>query len=178
MHPVIISTPEEGDEPVSIIIMMGVSGCGKTIIGTILADKLGWKFIKSDSYHSKEDIRKMSNGIPLTDADRWLWLEQLHSLLAEKQAEGIPVVLSSSALRESYRKILCGGLGGCEYVYLNGKYDLIWERMRHRKHFMKPAMLRSQFNTLEEPEDALTVQINQPVYQIIEKIISCLSLEK
>ena len=158
--------------------MMGVSGCGKTIIGTTLADKLGWKFIESDSYHSKENIRKMSNGIPLTDADRWPWLEQLHSLLAEQQVEGIPVVLACSALKESYRKMLCGGLRGCKYIYLNGKYDLIWERMRHRKHFMKPAMLRSQFNTLEEPEDALTVQINQSVDQIIEKIISRFSFEK
>lgn len=173
-----ISTPDDRDEPVSIIIIMGVSGCGKTIIGTTLADKLGWKFIESDSYHSKEDIRKMSYGIPLTDADRWPWLKQLHSLLAEKQAEGIPVVIACSTLKESYRKMLCGDLRGCEYVYLKGKYDLILERMRQREHFMKPAMLRSQFNILEEPEDALTVQINQPVDQIIEKIISRFSLEK
>lgn len=173
-----ISTPKGGSEPISVIIMMGVSGCGKTIIGTILADKLGWEFIESDSYHSQQDIRKMSNGIPLTDADRWPWLERLHSLLAEKQADGIPVILACSALKESHRDMLCGGLRGCEYVYLKGKYDLIWERMRQREHFMKPAMLRSQFDILEEPENALTVQINQSVDQIIEKIISRFSFEK
>ena len=158
--------------------MMGVSGCGKTIIGTILADKFCWEFIESDSYHSQQDIRKMSNGIPLTDVDRWPWLERLHSLLAEKQADGIPVILACSALKESHRKMLCEGLRGYEYVYLKGKYDLIWERMRQREHFMKPAMLRSQFDILEEPEDALTVQINQSVDLIIEKIISRFSFEK
>jgi len=157
---------------------MGVSGCGKTIIGTTLADKLGWEFIESDSYHSQEDIRKMSNGIPLTDADRWPWLERLHSLLAEKQADGIPVILACSALKESYRQILCEGLRRCEYVYLKGKYDLIWKRMRQREHFMKPAMLQSQFDELEEPIDALTVLISQPVDQIIEKIINHFSLGK
>ena len=172
-----ISTPKGRNEPLSVIIMMGVSGCGKTLIGTTLADKLGWEFIECDSYHSQEDIRKMSNDIPLADADRWPWLEQLHSLLAEKQADGIPVILACSALKESYRKMLCEGLRGYEYVYLKGKYDLIWERMRQRKHFMKPAMLRSQFNTLEEPEDALTIQINQPVDQIIKKIISRFSFD-
>ena len=157
---------------------MGVSGCGKTIIGTNLAFKLGWEFIESDSYHSQKDIRKMSNGIPLTDADRWPWLEQLHSLLVEKQADEIPVILACSALRESYRQIIYEDLRGCEYVYLKGKYDLIWKRMRQREHFMKPAMLQSQFDDLEEPEDTLTVHINQPVDQIIEKIINHFSLGK
>ena len=157
---------------------MGVSGCGKTIIGTILAEKLGWEFIESDRYHSQEDIRKMSSGIPLIDTDRRPWLERLHSLLVEKQADDIPVILACSALKESYRQILCEDLWGCEYVYLKGKYDLIWKRMRQREHFMKPAMLQSQFNDLEEPEDALTVKINQPADQIIEKIINHFSLGK
>ena len=165
-------------EPISIITLMGVSGCGKTIIGTTLADKLGWEFIESDNYHSLKDVRKMSNGIPLSDADRRPWLESLHYLLTEKQADGIPVILACSALKESYRKMLCKGLWGCEYVYLKGSYDLIWERMRQREHFMKPAMLESQFNTLEEPEDSLIVHISLPVDQIIEKIISHFSLGK
>ena len=120
----------------------------------------------------------MSNGIPLTDADRWPWLERLHSLLAERQTDGISVILACSALKESYRNMLCKGLWGCEYIYLKGSYDLIWERMRQREHFMKPAMLESQFNTLEEPEDSLTIHISQPVDQIIEKIISHFSLGK
>ena len=170
------STHKDRQELVSVITLMGVSGCGKTVIGTILADKLGWEFIESDSYHSQEDIRKMSNGIPLTDADRWPWLERLHNLLVEKQADDIPVILACSALKESYRQIMCEDLRGCEYVYLKGKYDLIWKRMRQREHFMKPAMLQSQFDDLEEPEDALTVHINQPTDQIIEKIINHFSL--
>ena len=172
------STHKGRYEPISVITLMGVSGCGKTIIGTILADKLGWEFIESDSYHSQEDIRKMSNGIPLTDTDRWPWLDRLHSLLAEKQADNIPVILACSALKKSYRKMLYSGLRGCEYVYLKGSYDLIWERIRQREHFMKPALLQSQFDALEEPEDAITVHISQPIDQIIKKIISHFSLSK
>lgn len=158
-------------DPVSILILMGVSGCGKTVIGINLAGVLGWEFIESDSYHSQEDIRKMSLNIPLTDADRWPWLEVQNDILLQKQAQNTPVILACSALKDSYREILREGLRGCEYVYLKGDYDLIWKRMRQREHFMKPAMLQSQFDALEEPQDAFTVNIDQPVVRLIEQII-------
>ena len=158
-------------DPVSILILMGVSGCGKTVIGINLAGVLDWEFVESDNYHSHEDVRKMSNNIPLTDADRWPWLKSLHDLLVEKQSQGIPVVLACSALKESYREMLREGLKRCEFVYLQGDYHLIWERMRQREHFMKPTMLQSQFDALEEPQDAFTVHIDQPVDRIIEQII-------
>lgn len=157
---------------------MGVSGCGKTAIGIPLADKLGWEFIESDDYHSQEDIHKMSNNIPLTDADRWPWLKQLHDLIIQKQARGTPVILACSALKGSYREMLREGLMGCEFVYLKGSYDLIWERMCRRQHFMKPSMLQSQFDALEEPENALTVHIIQPVDQVVEQIIDHFHLGK
>jgi len=157
---------------VSIIILMGVSGCGKTAIGKVLAGKLSWEFIESDDYHSKEDIRKMSNNIPLTDEDRWPWLKAQNDLLAQKQAEDISVILASSALKASYREMMSEGLEGCVYVYLKGDFDLIWNRMLKREHFMKPSMLQSQFDDLEEPEDAFTIHINQPVEHIVDQIIN------
>ena len=150
---------------------MGVSGCGKTAVGKALAKRLGWEFIESDDYHSESDIRKMANNIPLTDEDRIPWLEVQNRILLQKQGDGIPVILASSALKESYRELMCQGLDGCEYVYLKGSYNLIWERMSRRSHFMKPSMLQSQFDTLEEPSDAFTVDILHSVQQIIDQII-------
>lgn len=150
---------------------MGVSGCGKTTVGKSLADKLGWEFIESDVYHSKEDIDKMANGIPLTDLDRLPWLERLHTLLIKKQAKNISLILACSALKRSYREMLYDGLCGCMFVYLKGDYDLIMERMSQREHFMKPPMLQSQFDALEEPENALVAPISKPAEQIVQNIM-------
>jgi gluconokinase len=171
-------TSIETSPPVSVIILMGVSGCGKTAVGKALSKVLGWEFIESDDYHSDNDIRKMSSNIPLTDEDRWPWLEVQNRILMQKQAEGIPVILASSALKVSYREMMCRGLVGCAFVYLKGGYDLIWERMNRRAHFMKPSMLQSQFDDLEEPIDAFTVNIIHPVPHIVEQIINRFHLHK
>jgi len=123
------------------VIVMGVSGCGKTTIGSKLAERLEWSFIESDNFHSEEDVRKMANGIPLTDADRQPWLEKLYALLVECSQKNQPAVMACSALKEKYRQTLSAGLNNIRFVYLKGDYDLIRERMQKRQHFMKAEML-------------------------------------
>ena len=162
---------------ISVITMMGVSGCGKTTIGNLLADQLGWQFIESDDFHSEADIQKMSSGIPLTDADRWPWLERLNSLLREEINHGQQIVLSCSALKRSYRDVLYSGIEDGVYVYLKGSYDLIRERMQQREHFMKSDMLLSQFDALEEPQDAVVIDIRLSEDEIINQIMSKLTRE-
>lgn len=153
------------------VIVMGVSGCGKTTIGSKLAERLEWSFIESDNFHSEEDVRKMANGIPLTDADRQPWLEKLHALLVECSQKNQPAVMACSALKEKYRQTLSAGLNNIRFVYLKGDYDLIRERMQKRQHFMKAEMLKSQFEALEEPKDALILDISQPSNFLIEEIL-------
>lgn len=150
---------------------MGVSGCGKTTIAARLAEELGWTFIESDSFHSEEHIRKMASGIPLTDADRQPWLETLHGLLADLGKKNNSAVLACSALKKTYRQTLSASLKNIRFVYLKGDYDLIWQRMQERQHYMKPSMLKSQFETLEEPEDALVIDISLPPEMIVSQII-------
>lgn len=171
MQPVKRSILKAARDPITIITLMGVSGCGKTTIGKSLADKLGWEFIESDTYHSEDHIKKMANGLPLTDKDRLPWLEQLHSLLVKKQVDNMPVILACSALNNSYREILHDGLRGCAFVFLKGEYSLILERMCKREHFMKPSMLESQFKALEKPKNALVIPISKPVDQFVQDII-------
>ena len=155
----------------SAIIIMGVSGCGKTTVARMLAERLGWTFIESDDYHSAEQVRKMASGSPLTDADRQPWLEILHGLLVGCSQKNQPAVMACSALKEKYRRMLGAGLSHIHYVYLKGSYDLIRERMQHRQHFMKPAMLQSQFKALEEPQNALVIDITQPPENAVVKIL-------
>ena len=150
---------------------MGVSGCGKSTIGSSLAEKLGWIFIESDDYHSEEHIHKMASGIPLTDVDRLPWLETLHALLSELNQKNQPVVLACSALKEKYRQTLINGLRNVQFVYLKGDYELIWKRMQERQHYMKPSMLKSQFEALEEPENALVIDVALPPERIILEIL-------
>ena len=164
------STSKKREHSITTITVMGVSGCGKTSVGTALAETLGWEFIEGDAYHPTENIEKMSGDSPLTDADRLPWLNNLHDLLQNKQSDKIPIVLACSALKKKYRKILYDGLTGCTFVYLKGDYALISERMRKREHFMKPSLLQNQFEVLQEPEGALVVPINIPVEQIVKRI--------
>ena len=135
------STSKKREHSISTITVMGVSGCGKTSVGTALAMSLGWEFIEGDAHHPAENIEKMSGGSPLTDADRLPWLNNLHDPLQKKQSDRKSVVLACSALKDSYRKILYDGLTGCTFVYLKGDYALISERMHEREHFMKPSLL-------------------------------------
>lgn len=155
-----------------IIVVMGVSGSGKTRVGTLLANKLGWDFIDGDDYHSLENVDKMSRGIPLSDADRSGWLLMLADLARVYLDRGDSAVMACSALRKVYREILTVDTDRVKFVYLRGSLELIRARMQHRKgHFMPPAMLESQFSILEEPDDALTIDIRDTPGRIVERVI-------
>ncbi|REL24532.1 gluconokinase [Rhodohalobacter sp. SW132] len=158
------------------IILMGVSGCGKTSVGKKLAAGLGIPFFDGDDFHPEKNVEKMRSGRPLNDSDRRPWLENLAELLAtKKQDQGC--VLACSALKQQYRKMLSAEGGEPIVVYLKGEKDLISERLRSREgHYMPPELLDSQFNDLEEPESAIAVSINQPVDRIVEEIIRKIEL--
>ena len=153
------------------IIVMGVSGCGKTSVGKALAGKLGWDFYDADDFHPLENVAKMANGSPLDDSDRAPWLAALSNLISSSLKAGLPGVLACSALKEQYRQILLNGNEGAQLIYLKGTYDLIWSRMQKRiNHYMRPHMLKSQFEALEEPVNAITVDISMPVEDIVREI--------
>lgn len=155
---------------------MGVSGCGKTSVGKQLAKTLGWDFYDADDFHSPANIAKMASGTPLTDEDRAPWLESLRALVSSCLETNRPGVLACSALKEHYRQTLLNGNPGAQLVYLKGSYDLIWSRMASRPgHYMKPEMLRSQFDALEEPHNALVVDISLSVEQLVTQILSNLT---
>mgnify|MGYP001189093057 FL=1 len=152
-------------------IVMGVSGSGKSSVGQALAASLGWDFFDADDYHSPENIAKMANGIPLTDHDRAPWLVTLHNLIRTRLKENHPAVLTCSALKERYRQILLDGNPGVRLVYLKGSYELIQARMLIRSgHYMKAHMLKSQFDVLEEPQNALVVDVELSLPEIVAKI--------
>jgi len=154
------------------VIVMGVSGSGKTSVGKALAEHLGWDFYDADDFHPPENIAKMATGVPLDDSDRLLWLAALHDLIAASLKAGRPGVLACSALKESYRQQLLDGNEGVLLIYLKGSYDLIWSRMEKRTdHYMKPHMLKSQFDALEEPVTALTTDISMSVEDIVQEIL-------
>jgi gluconokinase len=152
-------------------VIMGVSGCGKTSIGRALAFELGWDFFDADDFHPPANIEKMTNGIPLTDDDRAPWLNALHEMLSSNINNHRPCVLACSALKKNYRQILLGDLKGIQVIYLKGNYELILTRLQARAdHYMKPALLKSQFDSLEEPQNALWVDASQPVDEIVKII--------
>lgn len=154
-----------------IIIVMGVSGCGKTTVGQQLADRLGWPFFDGDAFHPPANIDKMSRGIPLTDDDRWGWLAAIADRMRELIAQDRSAVFACSALKQKYRDQLSID-PAVRFVYLKGSYDLIWSRMQQRAgHYMKPNMLASQFEALEEPRDALTLDVAAPVGALVDQIV-------
>lgn len=151
---------------------MGVSGSGKTTLGMALAQKLGWDFYDADDFHSHENIAKMIAGTPLTDMDRLPWLASLHDLLLGTLTANRHPILACSALKEKYRAQLLQGIDGIALIYLQGSYDLIWSRMSSRMgHYMKAEMLQSQIEALEEPENAIVMDISMPVDEMVDKII-------
>ena len=157
------------------IVVMGVSGSGKTSVGSGLALRLGWQFFDGDDFHPLQNVQKMAQGTPLMDADRIPWLEELQKLIHTQFKQGNSIVLACSALKASYREILCKNNPEVMFVHLVGDFQLIADRMRKRNdHYMKASMLESQFATLEVPADALSVSIDQPVAGIIEEIIQSL----
>lgn len=151
---------------------MGVSGSGKSVVGCALASKLGWDFYDADDFHSPANIAKMEAGIPLDDADRAPWLAALQALITSCLDTNRPGVLACSALKERYRQQLLAGNLGVQIVYLRGSYDLVWSRMAARAgHYMKPTLLQSQFDALEEPQDALVMDITLPLDEIVARIL-------
>lgn len=153
-----------------VVLVMGVAGSGKSLIGAALAKALGWRFADADAFHPASNIEKMSRGIPLTDADRAPWLDGMREAIAKWSAEGESAVLACSALKLKYRDRLSAGQD-VRVVYLKGNFDLIHSRLATRAdHFMRPEMLASQFADLEEPEDAIVVNVTMPPDQIVARI--------
>ena len=161
-----------------VLVLMGVSGVGKTTIGQKLAVRLGWSFEEGDTFHPEANVAKMHAGMPLTDADRQPWLEAVAAWIDAQRARKEPGIITCSALKRSYRSLIIGDRREARLVYLRGRHDLIAERLAGRRgHFMPASLLQSQLDTLEEPgpdEDPLVVDVGPPPQQIADEIIYAL----
>lgn len=153
---------------------MGVSGAGKTTVGKMLAERVYCKFYDADQFHSKENIEKMSKGLPLTDEDRASWLLSLRTLI---EAQSTDAVIACSSLKQSYRDILKAPGKDVAFIYLKGEKPLLQKRLQDRKgHYAGPDLLDGQLETLEEPEEALTINIVNKPEAIVEKIVGYFNL--
>jgi len=159
-----------------VILVMGTTGAGKTTVGKLLAERLGWIFLDADDFHPEANIEKMKHGIPLTDADRAPWLANVHAELLRQSQSGQNVVLACSALKQSYRETLSAGLD-FRIVYLRGTFD---EMRRHilarHGHFAGEAILAGQFADLEEPQDALVLNVAHAPAALVGEAIAGLGL--
>jgi gluconokinase len=159
----------------TVIVVMGVSGCGKTTIAGLLAARLGWRLAEADAFHSPANVAKMRGGIPLTDADREPWLDAIARWIDEVRAAGGRGVVTCSALRRRYRERLARGRGDVRFVYLRGDYALIAGRLTARTHeYMPSSLLVSQFETLEEPgpdENPIVVEIDRAPEAIVDEVV-------
>jgi gluconokinase len=158
-----------------IVLIMGTTASGKTTIGRMLAGRLGWDFADADDFHPPANVAKMSQGIPLTDADRAPWLQTLHDKIVAWTAESRNVVLACSALKQAYRdELLVGSL--VKIVYLRGSYELFSQRVQTRRgHFAKVDILAGQFRDLEEPTEAITVDARHSPREMVDQICAALS---
>jgi gluconokinase len=163
------------------LIVMGVSGSGKSTIAAALADRLGWTFEDGDRFHPASNVAKMSAGHPLTDEDRWPWLQAIADEIDRVCEAGGHVVVACSALKRTYRDLLVHGRSDIRMVFLDGSQALIAGRLAQRKgHFMPPGLLDSQFKTLERPqadERPITVSIDAPVEAIISNIVTQMTIQ-
>ena len=170
----IVPPPKRGHRP-TVLLLMGVSGAGKTTTGKRLAKTLGWTFRDADEFHPPENITKMTAGQPLTDDDRWPWLDAIGVWMDSKRIEGGRAIVTCSALRRIYRERLLTGRPEVRLVFLKGSKALIADRLSRRSgHFMPPALLDSQFSTQEEPrrdERAIVVDVSMPPSQVVANIV-------
>lgn len=151
------------------VVVMGVSGCGKTTVGVALAQRLGSRFVDADDWHPAANVAKMHAGVPLDDADRAPWLARLNAVLRHAAARGQPVVLACSALRGRYRDALAERLPGVRFVFLHGPFETIARRVAAREHrYMPASLLASQFAALEPPADAIALDVDAPVEAIVD----------
>jgi gluconokinase len=168
-----------GQEP-DIVVVMGVAGSGKTTVAKGIAVSMNWLFAEGDAFHPEANVEKMHSGVPLTDEDRWPWLQAIADEIDRLSATGERAVIACSALKRAYRDILVHGRDDIQMVFLDGTQDLIADRLAARKgHFMPPDLLASQFRTLERPganERPITVSIDAPVERIVDDIVSQLNL--
>ena len=157
------------------VVLMGVSGSGKTVVGERLAQRLGARFIDGDDYHPPANVEKMRAGTPLTDTDRAPWLDRLNAVLRHAVARQEPVVLACSALRAAYRETLADRLPGLQWVHLSGSEALIAQRLADRQHrYMPASLLRSQFAVLEPPVAALVIDVTAPLDMVVADVLGAL----
>ncbi|SFC03840.1 gluconokinase [Zunongwangia mangrovi] len=156
----------------NVYVVMGVSGIGKTTIGKKLAEKLEIPFYDADDYHPEANVKKMSSGLALNDEDRKEWLEILAKNI-KNWSENKGAVLACSALKKTYRESLSKGLKDqVVFVYLHAEYELVFKRMKARKgHYFKESLLKSQFDTLEEPQSAIKVDVDQEITEIVNEVL-------
>ena len=160
-----------------VVVLMGVTGSGKTTVGERLAAELGWTFADADDFHPAANKAKMHAGIPLTDDDRWPWLQALRTWIEQSLASGQGAIVACSALKAAYRDVLAGGLDGVRFVLLHGDPQVLADRLAERHHeFMNPALLASQLATLEAPADAITIDIELPIEEQVRRIRTALHL--
>jgi carbohydrate kinase (thermoresistant glucokinase family) len=158
-----------------VYVVMGVSGCGKTTVGKLLAHHKSIPFFDADDFHPKENIKKMQAGIPLNDNDREPWLNILSEKIKEWDNKS-GAVLACSALKESYRRTLTSRTESVMFIWLDGSYDLIKKRIQKREgHYMPPGLLQSQFDALQPPSNAVKVNIDQPPDSILSEILNRLN---
>jgi carbohydrate kinase (thermoresistant glucokinase family) len=162
-----------------IVVVMGVAGCGKTSVGERLAERLGWAMLEGDAFHPQANKDKMAGGTPLTDEDRWPWLDEIAREMRRHDGNGESAIVTCSALKRSYRDRLRRGAADVRFVHLTGSRDVHEERIRTRTgHFMPASMLDSQLATLEPPgaqEAAIAVDIDQPLEAIADQVLDWLN---
>jgi gluconokinase len=173
--------PEQASVAPCALVVMGVSGSGKSTIADRLAERTGWKYEDGDNFHPPSNVAKMSAGHPLTDEDRWPWLNAIADEIARVCNKGEHVIIACSALKHTYRDVLLRGRDDVRFVFLKGTQELIADRLAHRKgHFMPPGLLTSQFNTLEPPEASehvITASIDESVEAIVDGIVRQLKFD-